>query len=185
MKWIFYIVLTSLIVILGTVIFRPSGTLKLNHKSQNSQTVMTITSSAFANNATIPSKYTCDGDNVNPPLTFSGVPKEAKSLVLLVEDPDAPGGTYHHWSVYNIPPTTSGIAENSKPAGSEGITDFGTAQYGGPCPPNGSHHYHFKLYALDTMLELSSKATFNEIQNAMTNHAISSSELIGLYSRSK
>ena len=156
----------------------------MNRKSASGKEGMTITSTAFKNNDRIPSKYTCDGQGINPPLSFSDIPKEAQSLVLLVEDPDAPGGTYHHWSIYNMPVSTAEISENAKDLpGQQGITDFGTAKYGGPCPPSGSHHYHFKLYALDTMLEVSDKATFNELEVAMQNHILATAELIGLYSR--
>lgn len=184
MKWIAYIAFTFFIVILFTAIFLPHGKLKLSKKAALNNHIMTISSSAFRNNDRMPSKYTCDGQNINPPLEFIGVPKDAKSLVLLVEDPDAPGGTYHHWSVYNMAPSTTGIEENSEPTtGTEGMTDFGKAGYGGPCPPSGVHHYHFTLYALDTQLELPDKATFNEIKTSMENHILSQTELVGVYSR--
>ncbi|MBI5044438.1 MAG: YbhB/YbcL family Raf kinase inhibitor-like protein [Candidatus Levybacteria bacterium] len=147
---------------------------------------MTITSTAFESNTLMSSKYTCDGANINPPLSFHDIPKTAKSLLLLVDDPDAPHGTWRHWSVYNMPPTTNGIPEGSKPeSGAEGITDFGTVGYGGPCPPSGSHRYFFKLYALDIMLDLPEKPTFNEIENAIQNHVVVKAELVGIYSRSQ
>jgi len=146
---------------------------------------MKITSSAFLDNDKIPPKYTCDSENVNPPLTLSAVPKEAQSLVLIMDDPDAPGGTFTHWVVFNIPPSTMQILENSVPENSiQGATDFGKVGYGGPCPPSGTHRYFFKLYALDSVLELSEGASKEEIEDAMEDHIIDSCQIIGLYSRS-
>ncbi|MDO8657128.1 MAG: YbhB/YbcL family Raf kinase inhibitor-like protein [Candidatus Levybacteria bacterium] len=147
---------------------------------------MRIISSAFENNQKIPSKYTCDGENVNPPLQFVDVPGSAKSLVLIVDDPDAPSKTWVHWVIYNIDPKISKIGENSKPEiGIEGMTNFGKPGWGGPCPPSGSHRYFFKLYALDDMLNLTSGAGKKEVIDTMNSHVIASSELIGLYSRAK
>lgn len=148
-------------------------------------TEINIESTAFNNNEDIPAKYTCDGDNINPELVFSEIPSDAVSLVLIVDDPDAPGGTWVHWTVWNIDPGTTGIPENSVPGGSvEGNTDFGVPGYGGPCPPSGTHRYFFKLYALDTILDLATTATASDIENAMQGHVLGSAELIGLYSRS-
>lgn len=145
---------------------------------------MKITSSAFQNNAKIPSKYTCDGENVNPPLEFVDVPSNAKSLALIVDDPDAPSKTWVHWVVYNIGTKTSEVKENSAPEdGIEGITDFGKPGYGGPCPPSGVHRYFFKLYALDTTLDLPQNATKQMVEEKMKGHTLDKAELIGLYSR--
>lgn len=145
---------------------------------------MIITSTAFQQNTVIPSKYTCDGNNTNPPLSFSQVPKETESLVLLVDDPDAPQKTWVHWVLYNIPPATLGILQHSVPPNSMfGTNDFGTHTYGGPCPPSGTHRYFFKLYALDSMLNLPEGATKDEVEEAMQDHIIASAELIGLYKR--
>jgi len=145
--------------------------------------VLKIESPAFANNEKIPSKYTCDGENINPALNITGVPEDAVSLVLIVDDPDAPGGTWVHWTVFNISPDTTLISENSAPDGAkEGVTDFGTSGYNGPCPPSGTHRYFFKLFALDTTLELDSNATTNDIMKAIENHIIGSAEIIGTYS---
>ena len=110
-------------------------------------TTMTLSSPAFANNAAIPAKFTCDGANTSPPLTIAGVPADAKSLALTVEDPDAPGGTFTHWSTWKIPPSTSSIAEGQH-VGTEEQNGFGKPGYGGPCPPSGLHHYVFTLYAM-------------------------------------
>ncbi|MQY75764.1 MAG: YbhB/YbcL family Raf kinase inhibitor-like protein [Clostridia bacterium] len=143
---------------------------------------MKIESPSFKNNEMIPSKYTCDAENINPPITISGISQDAKSLVLIVDDPDAPAKTWVHWTVWNIDPKTTEILENSVPQDAvEGVTDFGTPGYGGPCPPSGTHRYFFKLYALDTTLDLSSSATVEDIQEAMEGHILDSVELIGLY----
>lgn len=146
---------------------------------------MKITSSAFLHNTNIPSKYTCDGENVNPPLQFLDVPESTKSLVLIVDDPDAPAKTWVHWVVYNINPSVKEIAENSVPQGStEGVTDFGKHGYGGPCPPSGTHGYFFKLYALDFIIpSLDILVNKEVLEKVMKGHIIDKSELIGFYSR--
>lgn len=145
---------------------------------------MTIESSAFAHNGVIPAAHTCDGDNVSPPLTVHGVPTAAKSLALIVDDPDAPAGTWVHWLVWNIDPRTADIPAGSVPPGAaQGMTSFGKRGYGGPCPPSGTHRYFFKLYALDTMLALTSDAGKVALEKAMEGHILDSAELIGLYRR--
>lgn len=143
---------------------------------------MKISSLVFKNNSKIPSKYTCDGENINPPLSFSDVPENAKSLVLIMDDPDAPMGTFVHWILFNIDPNMNGIKENSAPKASYGKTSVGKADYVGACPPSGTHRYFFKLYALDTILNLTNpdKAT---LEKAMQNHIIDNVELVGLYSK--
>lgn len=144
---------------------------------------MNLSSPAFQNNGKIPVKYTCDGENINPPLIISDIPNKTKSLVLIVDDPDAPMGTWLHWTVFNIDPKTKEISENSIPSGAlEGITDFGSIGYGGPCPPSGTHRYFFKLYALDIKLDLSSGVSKEEIEKAIEGHILDKAELIGLYS---
>jgi len=146
--------------------------------------VMKIESPSFRSNEMIPPNYTCDGANVNPPLMISGAPEDAKSLVLIVDDPDAPSKTWVHWTIWNIDPDTKEILENGIPQGAvEGMTDFGIPGYGGPCPPSGIHHYFFKLYALDITLDLSSSASAVNIQEAMQGHILDSAELIGIYGR--
>lgn len=144
---------------------------------------MKIESSAFKHNEKIPAKYTCDGENISPPLAISEVPGNAKSLVLIVHDPDAPAGTWVHWNVWNIPPQTKEVREGGVPQGIEGATSFNKPGYGGPCPPSGTHRYFFKLYALDTMLDLPSSAMKGEIEKSMTGHIIAYHEFIGLYER--
>lgn len=140
-----------------------------------------ITSTAFSEGGRIPRKFTCDGDNVNPPLTVDGAPAEAKTLVLIVDDPDAPGGTWDHWVVWDIPPGTD-ILENSVP-GVQGMNDSGRQRYSGPCPPPGTHRYFFKVYALDTMLRLDPSSTKRDVEVAMKGHILAQGQLIGLYSR--
>jgi len=142
---------------------------------------MKLRSPSFRNNDFIPRKYTCDDADINPELLISDIPPETKSLVLIVDDPDAPKGNWLHWLVYDIP-VTEIIKENSIP-GSEGINDYNQRGYGGPCPPKGTHHYHFRLFALDTMLNLGSNRTRDEVENAMSGHILDKAEITGLYSR--
>jgi Raf kinase inhibitor-like YbhB/YbcL family protein len=142
-----------------------------------------INSPAFENNRLIPAKYTCDGSNVNPPLTIENIPAETKTLVLIVDDPDCPTGTFDHWIVWNISPITRKIGENTIP-GTEGISSYRKHAYGGPCPPYGTHRYFFKVYALDTQLDLKSNSTKKDVEKVMENHILAEGRLIGLYSRS-
>lgn len=151
---------------------------------------MKISSSAFADGTEIPRRYTCEGDDVSPPLSFTGTPKGAKSLVLVVDDPDAPDParpqrTWVHWVVYNLPPTTTEISEGGElPGGARlGINDWGKAAYGGPCPPKGRHRYFHRVYALDTVLDLDDP-TKNEIDRAMAGHVLAKGECIGTYQKS-
>ncbi len=151
---------------------------------------MTIESSAFKASESIPSKYTCEGDNINMPLQFSDVPVNAQSLVLLMDDPDVPknlkpDGVFDHWVIYNMPPTATGIAENSTPPGMQGNNGAGTAKYTGPCPPDREHRYFFKLYALDSMLQFGHPPTKSEVQQAMQGHIVAQTELIGKYEKQK
>lgn len=142
---------------------------------------LVITSSVFENDGFIPSKHTCDGDDVNPPLNIKGIPEGAESLVLIVDDPDAPMGTWAHWIVWNIPPVEK-IEENTV-LGTEGLNDFRKHSYGGPCPPSGTHRYFFKVYALDTKLDLGPNARKKNVERAMEGHILAKGEIIGLYSR--
>lgn len=151
---------------------------------------MELTSNAFEHNGTIPTKYTCDGDDVSPPLSWAAVPQDAESLALICDDPDAPAGTWSHWVLYNISPDRDGLEENVprderlSQIGMQGRNDFGNSGYGGPCPPRGStHHYYFRLYALDTTLETMEGATRKQILNRIQDHVLAQTELIGLYAR--
>jgi len=149
-----------------------------------------IESSAFKNEEMIPSKYTCDGENVSPPLTWSEPPSGTKSFALIADDPDAPGGTFVHWVAYNISPNIREFPENVEikpmsPDTVEGTNHFGDENYGGPCPPSGTHRYYFKLYALDTTLALKSGAGKNAVLKAMEGHILAQGELMGKYSRKR
>src|SRR5437899_4245075 len=144
---------------------------------------MKITSSAFQEGSDIPSKFSRDGGNVNPPLRFEGTPPNAKSLVLIVDDPDAPVGLFTHWLVWNIDPKTTQIAENSVPKGAvQGTNDFPGQRYDGPQPPSGTHRYYFKIFAFDRMLDLKAGAKRREVDAAMKGHVIAQGELMGRYS---
>lgn len=146
-------------------------------------TLMRI-SSDFPHEGRIASMYTCDADNISPPLEFHDIPEEAVSLALVVDDPDAPVGTWNHWTMWNIDPATDRVTVDGIPEGVvEGVTSFGTTGYGGPCPPSGEHRYFFILYALDTTLALGSDADVATLREAMDGHVIASVELVGLYSR--
>ena len=140
-----------------------------------------VTSSALEHKGLIPRKYTCDGTDVNPPLNIDGLPEGTASLVLIVDDPDAPMGTWDHWVVWNIPPVQE-IEEDSVP-GVEGLNDFRKHSYGGPCPPSGTHRYFFKVYALDTKLVLSPNSRKKDVERAMKGRILAKGEIVGLYSR--
>lgn len=150
------------------------------HISEEIKT-LNVTSEGFLHRTYIPIKFTCDGECVNPPLTIKNIPPETKSLVLIMDDPDAPGGTWAHWLVWNIPPVER-IKENSVP-GVQGMNDFRKLHYGGPCPPSGTHQYFIKVYALDAMLDLAAGANKAELEKVMAPHIVAFGELIGLYKR--
>ena len=140
-----------------------------------------VTSPAFENNGFIPSKYTCDGDNINPVLLIEGAPEATQSLALIVDDPDAPMRTWDHWIVWNIPPTEK-IEENRVP-GTEGLNSSRRHSYGGPCPPFGTHRYFFKVYALDTRLAIEPNSKKKDVEKAMEGHILAKGEIVGLYKR--
>ena len=144
---------------------------------------MKLTSPVFTHNGNIPSEYTCDGSGLSPPLTISDVPANAKSLVLISDDPDAPVGTWDHWVVFNIPQSTKEIQKGTEPQGTSGRNSWDRTGYGGPCPPSGTHRYFFKLYSLDTELNLPEGSTKKQVEVAMQGHIIVKAELIGLYKR--
>ena len=143
---------------------------------------LSVKSQAFEAGKPIPKKYSCDGQDINPPLNIEGIPKETKTLVLIVDDPDAPSGTFDHWVVWNIPASTSKVAENAVP-GIEGINSARQMGYMGPCPPSGTHRYFFKVYALDTELSLGVGSKKKDVEKAIQGHILAKGELIGLYSR--
>jgi len=145
---------------------------------------MKIASSVFNQGEAIPAKYTCDGEDISPALSIAEVPEGALSLVLICDDPDAPAGDWVHWLVWNIEPGVGGIAENTVPAGGvEGTTSFGKTDYGGPCPPSRTHRYFFKVYALDTKLDLDSSADKTKLLEAMEGHVLGEAVLMGTYAR--
>lgn len=156
---------------------------------------LSLSSSAFASNGAIPAKYTCEGDDVSPPLAWSGVPAGTKSLALIVDDPDAPDPaqprmTWVHWVLYDIPPTASGlpeaVAKAALPSGTrEGLNDWGRTGYGGPCPPIGRHRYFHKLYALDTVLPELNKPKKAALESAMQGHILEQATLIGTYQKGR
>ena len=151
--------------------------------NMNAASSISVTAPAFQAGADIPAKFTCNGANVNPELKISGVPNEATSLVLIVDDPDAPHGLFTHWIVWNIDLKMTDVAENSAPAGGiQGTNDFGKRNYGGPCPPSGTHRYFFKIYALDTKLDLKPSARRAELDAAMRGHTLAQGELMARYS---
>ncbi len=145
---------------------------------------MIITSPAFQNGEIIPSRFTCDGDDISPALVIGNVSPEAQSLALIMDDPDAPGGMWVHWVVWNIDPKTTEIGVNKVPAGAKlGMNDFRKAPYGGPCPPSGTHRYFFKLYALDMKLDLGAGTNKAALERAMKGHILAQAEQMGKYKR--
>jgi len=149
-----------------------------------------LESPAFKDDGRIPEKYTCDGLDISPPLRWSGQPPETKSFAIIVEDPDAPGGIFTHWIIYNIPADVNQLDEGMEsaevlPGGiMQGLNDFGRLGYGGPCPPPGEpHRYVFRIYALDTMLELNQAASKDELLKLMKDHILAEATLTGIYSR--
>lgn len=150
---------------------------------------ISVSSSAFEEGGMIPSKYTCDGQDISPPLKWEGIPEGTKSMALIADDPDAPMGTWVHWVVWNIPPDVKELAESVSPdpqlpdGSRQGITDFGRPGYGGPCPPSGLHRYYFKICALDTILDLPNRAKKADLLKATEGHVLAKGQLMGRYSR--
>ncbi|NWF52623.1 MAG: YbhB/YbcL family Raf kinase inhibitor-like protein [Nitrospirae bacterium] len=173
-RFIYFSLMLSLLLLISNVM----------GKEVTKMTGLKISSPVFENNGYIPQKYTCDGMDINPPLLIENVSEKAKSLALIIDDPDAPVGIWVHWVLWNIDPKTKDIKEDSVPKGaSQGLNDFRKHDYGGPCPPSGTHRYFFKLYALDTTLNLSSNAKKADLEKAMKGHIIEQTQIIGLYKR--
>ena len=145
------------------------------------KTKLSISSPSFKHEGLIPKTYTCEGTNINPPLIIEGIPEETLSLAVIMDDPDAPGGTFDHWLVWNIPPVKV-ILENSSP-GLEGMNSRGELGYAGPCPPSGTHRYFFKVYAVNILLETRKGASKEKLEFALQDHTIAYGELIGLYKK--
>ena len=174
-----------LILILGTWLIVSREGVSISNLEAPMSTTLSITSPAFSPGGLIPKRHTCEGEDVSPPLTIGGVPGEAKSLILIVDDPDAPVGTWDHWVLYNIPPDTREIAENSAPPGAmHALNSWERNEYGGPCPPDREHRYFFKLYALDMTLDLSPESTTKAmIEEIIQGHVLAEAELIGRYDK--
>jgi Raf kinase inhibitor-like YbhB/YbcL family protein len=158
--------------------------------ASSQKAMLSINSLIFENNALIPSKYTCDADNVNPPLSISGVPEGTQSLALIMYDPDVPknliaSGVFDHWVAFNMPPLTTAIEEGKDAPGVLGNNGAGKKGYTGPCPPDREHRYFFELYALDMKLPLSEGASRTDVENAIKGHVLGQAELIGRYNRKK
>ncbi|HJQ34517.1 MAG TPA: YbhB/YbcL family Raf kinase inhibitor-like protein [Pyrinomonadaceae bacterium] len=164
----------------------PAATAKEEHGM-----TLKLTSTAFNEGGAIPARHTCDGENVSPPLAWEGVPEGTKTLALVADDPDAPRGTWVHWVVYRIPANVRALPENLPARETlddgtrQGTNDFQKPGYGGPCPPNGTHRYYFKLYALDTDPDLPPAATRDQLLKALDTHILAQGELMGRYTRSK
>ena len=170
----------SLLIVLATPVIGLAQT-----QSASIPNPLKVTSRAFSQSGKIPKKYTCDSANVSPPLRIENIPKTARSVALIVDDPDAPGRTWTHWLLWNISSKVSEIWENNVPQNAvEGTSDFGNAKYGGPCPPSGTHRYYFKVYALDTTLYLPSSSKKATLEKAMAGHIVAEGSLMGTYSRS-
>ncbi len=151
--------------------------------AQSKEASMKLASTAFSQGQPIPKKYTCSGENVSPPLAFSQVPASTQTLALIVDDPDAPGGTFDHWIVWNLPGDTRELSEGAT-VSKQGTNGFGTVDYKGPCPPPGKEHrYFFKVYALDTQLKLSEGISKRQLEAAMEGHILAQGELVGTYKR--
>ena len=179
---IIYLQILGLILILACVACQASS--PGGEEEGDAQMPMTISSTAFSEGDEIPRRHTCDGEDLSPPLTWSGTPNDLQSLVMITDDPDAPSGTFVHWVLYNIPPDTSSLSEGVSGVGTQGVNGFGKSGYGGPCPPKGpAHRYFFKIYALDTSLNLQSSATKAEVEMAMQGHVLAQGQLMGTYKR--
>lgn len=164
--------------------FSHTSPLEKSPKTSTITSSMQITSPVFSQNTAIPPLYTCDAKGINPPLSFSDIPKDAKSLALIVDDPDAPIGTFVHWVAYNIPVSTVQIEEGKGIPGSViGKNGIGKENFVAPCPPNGQHRYLFKLYALDTVVSLGPSASKDELLEAMKSHVVDQAQLVGVYKR--
>ena len=190
-KWVIILILISLLI--GIALWRYFSsqapqknipqpiTEQIGNHNTNS---MKISSPAFKNNESIPAKFTCSGEGVNPKLDFIDVPTSTKSLALVVDDPDAPGGTFIHWLVWNISPSIASIKENSVPEGTiQGANSINSHSYVAPCPPSGTHRYQFRLYALDIILSLDSSSKISDLEKAIEGHVVERTKIIGLYKK--
>jgi Raf kinase inhibitor-like YbhB/YbcL family protein len=160
--------------------------MNLSSSSAGKTMKLDVSSSAFSEGKSIPEKYTCDGENVSPPIKWSGAPANTKSIAMIVEDPDAPSGTFTHWVLYDMPGTTKEFGEGSSGGGKEGVNGFGKKGYGGPCPPpGGPHRYFFRVYALDAPSLGSAGSSKEDVTAAMQGHILAQGQLMGTYKRKK
>jgi Raf kinase inhibitor-like YbhB/YbcL family protein len=180
----------TLLVISACIYFFKSTTYKVYAKTRGGVKMgIILTSTAFSEGSMIPRDYTCDGRDISPPLAWTGVPKDAKSLAIICDDPDAPMGTWVHWVLFNIPATVNELTQNIpsdkvlKNGAKQGINDFRSIGYGGPCPPGGTHRYYFKIYALNTGLIEEPGLTKAELIKAMKGHILAEGQLMGRYKR--
>lgn len=147
---------------------------------------LTLRSPAFTHGGPIPGRYTCDSDNVSPALSFDQVPRDAETLALVMDDPDAPSGAFTHWTWWNLPVSVAALADDAhmrEKGAIEGTNSFGDIGYGGPCPPTGTHRYNLRLYALDTTLDLAEGASRKDLDAAIQGHVVAQAELLGTYAR--
>jgi Raf kinase inhibitor-like YbhB/YbcL family protein len=152
-------------------------------EEEESPMKMALTSPAFNNGDPIPERFTCDGEDISPELDWFGLPDDTVSLALIMDDPDAPGGTWVHWVLYNLPMDLTGLREGMDDVGQDGANSWNSTGYGGPCPPSGTHRYFFKLYALDVTLDLEPGADKAALLDAIEGHVVGQAELMGTYSR--
>lgn len=196
-QWI-WIFIVLLLVVLGALVLvmeqaqederseRPSPTSSKDSSMQDTTQQdgnFSISSSAFEHTQNIPSKYTCDGEDMSPPLTITSTYEDIESLVLIMDDPDAPAGTWDHWVVFNIPPTSFELPEGTEPKGVAGVNSWERTGYGGPCPPDGEHRYSFRLYGVAEMLDLSEGSTKTQVEETMEGKVVRQAELMGRYNR--
>ena len=160
-----------------------AGPARETEETSREEVGMKLTSTAFEHGGRVPSRHTCQGSNTSPPLAIDGVPEGTQSLALVMDDPDAPLGTYDHWVVWNIPPDIVAIEEGREPQGTPGVNSSGERGYFGPCPPSGTHRYRFKLYALDTVLDLREGSPKAALEKAMDGHVLAQALLEGNYSK--
>lgn len=182
-NWVVVIAIIVIVAVFSVFVIKNGKEVEV---TEISMVDLTITSPNFENNGLIPSKYTCDGANTSPGLKIEGTPEEAKSLVIIMDDPDAikpAGRVWDHWIVFNIPPTTTEIPEGEEPEGIHGLGTSGNKDYNGPCPPDAEHRYFFKVFALDTELDLAEGATKSDVEGAMEGHILAKGELVGRYER--
>jgi Raf kinase inhibitor-like YbhB/YbcL family protein len=178
MSWV-WVIGASVLLLAGCAIQSASPTLS----GENEMSIQ-VSSTAFREGENIPRLYTCDDRNVSPPLAWTGVPANTMSLALIMDDPDAPAGTWVHWVLFNLPNNTTSLAQGNNGGGTEGKNDFNKIGYGGPCPPRGSNHRYFiKVYALDIQLSLKTAVTKAQLENAMKGHILAQGQLMGRYGR--